>query len=93
MPAKCTCSNHTPFNQRCPAGTCFRRGVGVGYRLATRASIKKRPLLQDIRKKPLSEMTLRELGQVASQLKIPSYSKLNKEQLYNAVKAKGYRPL
>ena len=55
--------------------------------------MKKRPLLQDIRKKPLSEMTLRELGQVASQLKVASYSKMNKEQLYNAIKAKGYRPL
>ena len=37
-------------------------------------------------------MTLRELAQVASQLKVPSYSKMNKEQLYNAIKAKGYRP-
>ena len=56
------------------AGTCFRKGLGVGYFLAKNTY------------PPLESLTLRELGDYARRLGIPRYSRLNKDGLINALR-------
>jgi len=58
------------------AFVCFKKGISVGYGLA------KNP--------PLSKMTLREMGMVASRLKVPNYGLMNKAQLTQALRDAGY---
>lgn len=66
--------------KKCPnpenSYTCFKRGISVGFGIA------KNP--------PLSKMTLRELGSLASRYKIPNYSKMNKTDLTQALRNAGY---
>lgn len=58
------------------AYTCFKKGISVGFGLA------KNP--------PLSKMTLRELGQLASRLKVKNYGSMTKAQLTTEIRATGY---
>ncbi len=66
-------------NKRLPQGDrfgtrleCFKKGVGVGMNM----------------EKPLDKMSLRELGAVASKLKISNYGKMKKAELLEAIQAK-----
>ena len=58
------------------AYTCFKKGISVGFGIA------KNP--------PLNTMSLRELGQLASKRNIKYYSKMNKADLIQALRADGY---
>lgn len=55
---------------------CFKKGVGVGMMLEK----QKAPA-----EKALTEMTIRELGQVASKQKVKGYAKMKKQELIDAI--------
>lgn len=72
------CSDKVPFNRRDTAGRCFKKGIAIGYRLAKNTF------------PPLNTLTLRELGKYASIYGIPRYSRMNKEQLIQALRDRNY---
>jgi len=77
-PKKCCKKCKNPENPY----VCFKKGVGVGMGMGmTRQRNVKKPLL---------EMSLRELGTQASRLGISGYSKMNKATLQNALRNAGY---
>lgn len=55
---------------------CFKKGVGVGMMIER----EKAPVPQ-----ALETMTIRELGQVASKLKVPRYSRMKRPELIEAI--------
>jgi hypothetical protein len=75
-------------NKRTPPGktkgtrhACFKKGVGVGMMLEQQKAPQAPP------EKVLEEMTIRELGQVASRLKVPRYSRMKRAELIEAIQA------
>ena len=75
------CSDKASKNTReTSVSKCFKRGLKVGYRIAK----SFRP--------PLEDLTIRELGKLASEYKISGYSKMTKQQLITSLKDAGYVP-
>lgn len=72
-PKKCCLKCGNPQNPY----ICFKKGVGVGYRLAQTPK--------------LSTLTLRELGTIASKYKVKNYGKMTKSELVDALTEAGYK--
>lgn len=74
---KCSNSARVPANQKeTNVYTCFKRGVAVGMKLAQRP--------------PLDTMNLRQLADMGRQYKVPYYSRMNKDQLIEALRERRY---
>lgn len=88
---KLYCGNRVPppagYSKRGTSYECFRKGVGVGLALAPKAAAAPAPA--QARPPPLKDlerMTIRELGQEASQQGVRGYSRMKRAQLIEALR-------
>lgn len=76
-PKKCCKSCANPEN----AFVCFKKGLGVGYKLGL-----------DREKFPaLSTATLRKLGELASLYKVKNYGLMTKQEIVDILRERGYK--
>ena len=85
------CSNSGPIRTReTDVSRCYKRGIAVGYKLGLQkpppaelqAAVPARP-------RSISGLTLRTLGSLASEERIPYYSRMRKQELIAALLATG----
>lgn len=60
-------------------GDCFKKGLSVGYYICKN------------QKPPLEKLRLRELGEIARNYNITRYGNMKRQELIDALKAKGYK--
>ena len=99
-----SCSSRVPVAQQASGPVCFKRGLRVGYKVASinaqkktdkailearRISSQRARVLQNIRLPLLSmDMSKDTLREFARLYKIPNYGRISKLQLFNAVRNK-----